>query len=232
MDTKTKNIITIGVIILVTAAVMFGLTLIPNYLKPLDGDRLPLTIKWISIFLIADVILIGIFAAIHKIYVNDYSRIKSIWFFAIFGGITGAMLGEGGNFVMILPYTIIMLIYAFFYKKFTWWKVALTSFLGGVVIENVINRSPLQSPTLLWVAFLVYPYFATKIWENRGKVSIWAIVKDFKFSFLFAVILGVLAYFVSIENVSPPLIFLGIVLPFIVSVVWKLKKKWKENSKD
>ena len=80
------------------------------------------------------------------------------------------MLGEGGNFVMIIPYTILMFIYAQLYKRFPWWKVASTSHLAGIVVENVINRSPIQIPTLMWIAFFTYLYFATKIWENRKKI--------------------------------------------------------------
>lgn len=231
MNQKTKNILTIAVIVLATALVMFVLSQISGYAKPPSDSSLPLTLKWIVVFLIADLFLIGIVAGVHKLYSGDYGKIKGVWFFALFGGITGAMLGEGGNFVMIIPYTILMLIFALFYKKFTWWKVALTSFLGGIIVENVINRSPLQAPTLLWIAFFVYPYFVTKLWENRGKVSLWAIVKDFRWAFVFAVVLGALAYFVSKTNVSPPLIFLGITLPFVVAIVWKLVRRKKLKKK-
>tara|TARA_Y100000310_G_scaffold33377_1_gene31570 strand:+ start:1347 stop:1799 length:453 start_codon:yes stop_codon:yes gene_type:complete len=141
--------------------------------------------------------------------------------------VIGVVFGEAGNPVMLIPYAILMFIYAQFYKRFSWWKVALTSYLGGIIVENVINRSPIQIPTLMWIAFFTYPYFLTKIWENRHKVSLFGILKDFKFSFVFSVVLGLLSWYISKDNVSPPLIVLGLTLPFVVSVVWKFFKKRK-----
>jgi hypothetical protein len=225
MDKIIKNVLIVVIIIFVTLLVTIGVNLIPNYAKPIGENQLPLSLKWVVIFLVATIILIGVPAIIHKLYVNDYTKIKNLLFFSIFGGITGALLGEQGNLVMIIPYAILMLIYAFFYSKFTWWKVALTSYLGGVIIENVINRSPLQSPTFLWIAFFIYPYFVTKIWENRKKISLMRIANDFKFSFILAVLLALLAWYITKNNVSPPLIFSGIILPFIISVIWKLMKR-------
>lgn len=229
MNEKTKNILTVVLIILVTALVVFVVMNIPGYAKPPSERSLPVTLKWVVVFLVVDLILIGIPAGIHRLYVGDYSLIRSVWFFAIFGGVAGAMLGEQGRIVMIIPYTILMLIYAFFYKKFTWWKVALTAYLAGVIIENVINRSPIQSPTSIWIAFFIYPYFVTKIWEHRKELSLWKILKDFKWAFVFVVVLLALGYFITHGNMSPPLILLGITLPFVVSLIWKLLKRRGEN---
>jgi hypothetical protein len=121
----------------------------------------------------------------------------------LFGGITGALLGEGGNPVMIIPYTILMLIYAQLYKRFAWWKVASTSYLGGVIVENLMNRSPIQLPTLVWIAFFTYPYFYTKIWENRKKVPIMSILKDLRLAIATSPVLMALAAYLTRDNISP-----------------------------
>ncbi len=226
MKETNKNVLYISVILSLTIFVSYGLTLIPNYLRQAQQDTITFDqTSFIIVFLLFNLIFIGIPALIHWLYVKDYSPIRNIWFFVFFGGITGAMLGEGRNIVMIIPYSIIMLVYVQFYKRFTWWKVALTTYLGGILIENAMNRSPIQIPTLTWIAFLTYPYFVTKIWENRNKISIWRITKNFKWSFLFSIILGIFAFYFSRNNISPPLIILGITLPFIISVIYKVTKK-------
>lgn len=228
-----RNILTIAIIILLTALIIFILASIPNYLRPTEQDDILFTqTTFIIVFVIVDLILIGIPAGIHYLYIKDYSRIKSVWFFALFGGITGAFLGEiivhRASLLMIVPYTLLMLIYAFFYKRFTWWKVALTTYLGGVLIENAMNRSPIQIPTLLWVAFFTYPYFVIKIWENRERISIIQLMRDFKWAIFFSIILTLLA----IYNGSMPLIFLGITFSFVVVILCRIfgKKKKKEVS--
>lgn len=225
MKEKQKNILTAIIIILITALVIYILPLIPGFLKDkpdiIGFDQISLVLT----FLLFNLIFIGIPAWFHWNYVHDYSKIKNVWFFALFGGITGALLGEGGNVVMILPYTVLMFIYAFFYKKFTWWKVALTSYLGGIIIENVINQSPIQAPTLVWIAFFIYPYFITKIWENRKKLSFMPIIKDFKYVITSSIVLAGLATYFSRNNISPPLIIFGITLPFLIKIVYSLFKR-------
>ncbi len=223
MKETNKNLLYILLILFLTVFVSYGLTLIPNYLREVQPDDITFDqTSFIFVFLLFNLIFIGIPALIHWLYVKDYSPIRSVWFFVFFGGITGGLLGEGGSIVMIIPYSIIMFIYVQFYKRFPWWKVALTTYLGGILIENMMNRSPIQIPTLTWIAFLTYPYFVTKIWENRNKISIWKITKNFKWSFLFSIILGITAVYISRNNISPPLIILGITLPFIISVIYKI----------
>ena len=225
MNQIQKNILYILIISIITIAFIIIVPQIPNFSKPSQENNLPFTLKWTIVFLIVNLILIGIPAWIHKKYTNDYSKIKSIWFFALFGGITGAMLGEQGNFIMIIPYAILMLIYALFYKKFIWWKIVLTTYFAGMVIENVINRSPLQAPTLIWIAFFTYPYFATKLWENRKKIKFTQIIKDLKYTIISSVILTLIAIYISRKNPSPPLIFFAITIPFLIKIFSSLLRK-------
>ena len=225
---KIKSVLFISLIFIIAIILLIILPLIPNYLREPNLNNALGFWPSLVVFLLFNFISIGIPAAIHWIYVKDYSKIKNIWFFALFGGITGALLGEFGNVIMIIPYTILMLIYAFFYRKFVWWKVASTTYLAGIIIENVMNRSPLQVTTLMWISFFAYPYFVTKIWENRKKVSVISILKDFKWSFAFSVILIILAVYFSRNNISPPLIILGATLPFIVSIIYKIYKRKKD----
>ena len=203
--------------------------LFPKFQKLASENNLPFEPKWIIIFLIADLILIGVAAGLHKIYSNDYSKIKSVWFFSLFGGVIGALIGEQGNIVMILPYAIIMLIYAFLYKKFSWWKVTLTTYLFGIILENIVNRSPLQSPTLLWISLLTYPYFITKIWDNKNKLSLLNIIKDLKYTLIFSIVLTTAAFFLTRDNLSPPLLFISVLLPFVVKIIYKIFKRTMRN---
>ena len=224
------NFIYVLLIVLITIFLLLIFYLIPNYSKAQKpGDIVGFPLKFLIIFLIFNLVFIGIPAAIHWLYVKDYSRIKSIWFFVLFGVVTGVILGEGGNLTMIFPYAILMLFYALLYKKFVWWKVAVTSYLAGIIIENIINRAPIQVTTLIWIAFFTCPYFVTKIFDNRKKVSMFFIIKEFKFSLIFSFLLGLLAWYLSRNNSSPPLIVFGITLPFIVSVVYKLIKLYRNN---
>lgn len=237
MTSKQRNILTIAVIFLVTALTIYILILIPGYLRPVGPDNVGVQLKFIIVFIIAVITFIGIPAWFHRRYVNDYSKIKGVWFFALFGAITGAILGEvlvNMNYyklIMILPYTILMLIYAFFYKRYAWWKVALTTYWGGVIVENAINRAPIQASTIIWVAFFIYPYFATKIWENRKRLFFIQIIKDLKFTLLFLIILVLLAVYIGVATsgrLSPPLIVLGAALPFFVKIVYDFFKKKKK----
>ncbi len=228
MKNTGENSSFLVIIVAITALVIFALSSIPNYLKPMDENAITFSQpQFVFVFLIFNFISIGIFASFHWLYVKDYSKIKSIWFFSLFGGITGALLGEFGNLLMIIPYTILMFIYAQFYKRFLWWKVASTTYLAGILIENIMNRAPMQITTLMWVAFFIYPYFAAKIFENREKINAIEILGDFKFSFVFSIVLGALAFYFTRENISPPLIFLGITLPFVISLIYKITKRIK-----
>jgi hypothetical protein len=228
---KFKDKLFLFIIAISTIIIPLALLLIPNYLRTSNPNNILEFWPSLIIFVLFNIIFIGIPAGIHRIYLNDYSKIKSVWFFALFGGITGALLGEFGNLFMIIPYAILMFIYAQFYKRFAWWKVALTSYLAGIIIENAINRAPLQVTTLMWIAFFIYPYFATKIWENRKKVPLSQIIEDFKFSFAFSVILTILAVYFSRNNISPPLIVLGATLPFIISIIYKILKRKRDSNK-
>jgi len=225
MGKKNKDILHVLIIIVATVLAMIILTSIPGYLRPVDAGDITFDMtRFIIIFLIFDLIMIGIPAGIHYLYVKDYSKMKGTWFFALFGGITGAFFGEiiwGSSAFLIIPYILLMAIYAQFYKKFVWYKVVLTTYLGGMLVENALNRSPIQVPTLMWIAFFTYPYFVTKIWENRKKVSFGSIAKRFKFAIAFSVLLGALSFAWGM----PQILIFGLGLPFVISLVYKLIKK-------
>ncbi|MFH1328598.1 MAG: hypothetical protein ABIH76_07155 [Candidatus Bathyarchaeota archaeon] len=221
MEEKDRNRLTVIIIILITISVIFTVASIPGYLRPITPETITFAQpQFIVVFAIIAAILIGIPAGIHRLYVKDYSRIKNVLFFALFGGVTAAFLGEiamGRPIFMVIPYTVLMLIYAFLYKKFTWWKVALTAYLAGVIIENVMNRSPIQIPTTTWVAFFIYPYFVTKIFENRKKISVVSIFRKLRWTFIASVGLAGLAAVITRDNISPPLIVFFFAAPFIVT---------------
>lgn len=217
---------TVLIIALATVMAIYILPLIPNFLKTADAGQLSyLQPQFILVFLIFDAIMIGIPAWIHKVYVNDHSKIKNVWFFALFGGVIGALLGEGGNVVMIIPYTILMMVYAHLYKRFAWWKVALTAYLGGIVVENIINRAPIQGSTLVWVAFFIYPYFATKIFENRKTIRLSNILKGLKWVIIASLVTTGLAAYATRNNLSPPLMLWGAALPFLAHFLYKTFRK-------
>ena len=90
----------------------------PNFSKQPQEQNLPLTLKFIWIFLLADIIFISLPTLFHYLYVNDYQKISSLWFFTFSGAIIGILLGEQMNFIMLMPYLILMFIYALFYKYF------------------------------------------------------------------------------------------------------------------
>ena len=228
MKANRKNILTASAIIGLTLLLLLVIYLVPDYSKPAQPNNPPLTRGFILIFLIADLILIGISAWLHNKYSGDYGKIKSVWFFVLFGAITGVLLGEAGDVIMIIPYAVLMFAYALLYKRFVWWKVALTSYFAGIFIENVINRAPLQSSTLIWISLFVCPYFFTKIWENRKKVSLISIIKDLRCTFFASIILGCLSiylYFSTAGKISPPLIFMAFALPLLIKILSQLIKK-------
>lgn len=169
MKEANKNLLFIFMIIALTIIIPIALNSIPGYLREPNETHIPMQNYLMIVFIVAIVFLIGLPAGFHKLYVEDYTPIKSIWFFAIFGGIVGGLLGEHGQAIMILPYTLLMLIYALFYKKFVWWKVALTTYLGGMLIENAMNHSqskPLLSFGLLFLFILILSQKSGKIVQS------------------------------------------------------------------
>jgi len=219
---KSNNLIYVLIIIAINALIIIILLTMPDYLRKPSSDYIPLHPNFILVFLIIDIILIGIPAGFHKIYINDYTPIKSLWFFAVFGGITGGLIGER-SFIMIIPYAILMLIYAFLYKKFTWWKVAITTYLAAILIENVMNRSPIQIPTLLWIAFFIHPYFITKIWENKNQINLKQLIYDLRYVFLSIIILLILIKFI-VKSIPIAFAILAVAIPLFVFIGLKLRK--------
>ncbi|MBR9680663.1 MAG: hypothetical protein GOU98_02455 [Candidatus Altiarchaeota archaeon] len=232
MSETKKNIWTALIILVITVSFIYLMPL-TGYLKAAEEHHL---VGWqpnfIFAFLIFNIATIGFPFWIHWLYISDYGTIKGVWFFAIFGGITGAILGEvlpkGASFVLIIPYTILCLIYAKFYKKYTWWKVALTTYLAGMLIENGMNRAPIQIPTLMWIAFFTYPYFWTKILEHRNKLPLGRITLGLLTTSATSFGLAYLVYFL-IRWSSPPLVVLAGVLPFIVKFVKVSIKRYKTS---
>ena len=223
---KQKNGIFILVIILLTILAFSIPILFPDFSKAPNDRFVKFNFQNVLIFLMADLILIGIPAWLHRVYVKDYKRIKNIWFFVLFGTISGVLLGENFNLIMIIPYAILMLIYAFLYKKFVWWKVASTTYLAGLIIENIMNRAPLQASTLIWVPFFIYPYFLTKIFENKKKAIF--MIKDSKYPLVSSIILGGIGIYLGIilpGKFSPPLIFLAFILPFLIKILYNLIRR-------
>ena len=180
---RSKNLRFVFIVAFLTAMLPIILSQIPGYLRIPDADDILFsTPHFVIVFAFIVFIMIGIPFILHKKYIKDYTKIKAVWFFIALGTITGVVFGEGANPVMLIPYAILMSIFAYFYKKYPWWKVVLTTYLAGMMIENLMNRSPLQVPTLLWVAFFIYPYFWTKIWEHRKKLSLRKILTDFRWT--------------------------------------------------
>jgi hypothetical protein len=224
MKEANKNLLYIASILAITILTIIILISIPNYLRQPNENHIPITSYFFFIFILIDIILIGILAGLHWLYVKDYTPIKSIWFFIIFGTIFGVLLGEAANPVMLIPYAAFMLVFAFLYKKFPWWKVAITTYLAGTLIENAMNRSPIQAPTLLWIAFFTYPYFAAKIWENRKKLHLIEIIKDLKYVFLWTAILLALTKFI-VKSIPAAFIPLTIAIAFFAVLIKRIIKK-------
>lgn len=225
---KYKDALIAFTIIVVTTLLIYLLPLTGYLREPTSDSIVGFQIPFILTFLAFDLIWIGIPAWIHWIYVKDYSKVKNIWFFAIWGGVTGALLGEiamGRSPFLIISYTILMLIYGYFYKKFPWWQVALTSYLGGMLVENVMNRSPMQLPTLIWIGFFTAPYFVTKIFENRHKISLKNILFELRYTILASIFLGNAAVYLTRNNTSPPVIVAGFALPFLITIIKRTAKR-------
>jgi|GEM_PF-6206841 len=214
--TKGEIAYAIFIIALIVSLMLF-LPLIPGFLdEPTEDKLLGWQWNYIFAFILFNVIYIGIPFLIHRVFVKDYTKMKNIIFFMLFGTILAVLFGEGGNPVMLIPYGFFMAMYAYLYNKFTWWKVAITTYIAGIVAENIMNRSPIQIPTLMWIGLFTMPYFLTKIFENRRSISPVKIFWNLKWTFLASIILGMAAWFVSQNNVSPPLIILGAALPFFI----------------
>ncbi len=229
VEERQKNILIAVAIIAITALLIYLLPL-SGYLKQPKTTDIGFEPSFILVFLLFNLIWIGIPAWIHWAYIKDYSRIKNLWFFALWGGVTGALLGEvavGGlqNWPLIASYTILMLAYGYLYKKFPWWQVALTSYLGGIIVENIINRAPIQATTLVWIGFFVAPYFVAKIFENRQKIPLKKIFIELRLTIIFSVVLAALMAYISRNNISPPLIIMGFALPFLVTIVVRAIKQ-------
>jgi len=220
MKEANKNLLYIALILTTTILTILLLTSIPNYLRQPNEIHIPINSYFFFVFIAINIILICIPAGIHWLYVKDYTPIKSIWFFTIFGGILGGLIGERALF-MIIPYAILMLPYAFLYKKFPWWKIALTTYLAGTLIENAMNRSPLQAPTLLWIAIFTYPYFATKIWENRKKLNLTKIIKDLKYVFLWTAILLILTKLI-VKSIPAAFAILAVTISFFAVLIKRI----------
>ena len=223
MKKNQRNIVITFIITAITAFTIYALPLTGLLREAREDDIVGFQPILIFAFLLASAIFIGIPAWIHGYYIKDYGEIKNVWFFALFGGVVGAILGEvlpsmnPAELVLIIPYTIFMFIYAQFFKRFDWWKVALTTYFGGMLIENVMNRSPIQIPTLMWIAIFTYPYFYTKIWENRKEIPIMDIVKDLKWTFMASIILAGLAAF----YMAGPIILLAPAISFFVTIPYR-----------
>ncbi len=86
---NSKDKLTVFIILFLTALVIFILDLIPGYLKIPGEDHLA-GLSFVIVFILFDFFFIGIPAWLHYIYVKDYSKVKNIWFFAIFGSVTGS----------------------------------------------------------------------------------------------------------------------------------------------
>ncbi|MBS3065494.1 hypothetical protein J4229_00380 [Candidatus Pacearchaeota archaeon] len=227
---KFNNLLYICIIFVLTLLPIIILPNIPGYLLQKENAVL-LNVKYIVIFLLADIVLIGVPAFINWFYIKDYSKIKSVWFFILFGTLIGVLLGERANPVMLIPYTIIMFIYANIYKRIRWWKVALTSYLAGIILENALNRATMQSSTLIWIAFFICPYFATKIYENINKKLALKISSDFKWAYILSSIIVLTGLYLNKinKNFNIGLIIITATLPFLLIIVYKIIKTIKRK---
>jgi hypothetical protein len=143
MNDRRRN--HLWVIAVLTATVGLVVLLpVTGYLREANADDIG---GWrpafLFVFLLFDVLWNGIPAWVHRSYVGDYGQIRSMKIFALWGGFTGALLGEialGASSVLILPYTIFMPIYGFLYKRFAWWKVGITYLAFPALSRNTITR--------------------------------------------------------------------------------------------
>jgi len=121
---------------------------------------------------------------LHRKFSKDYGRIRKILPFVLIGTIYGVLIGEIiphglQMWTTIFPYAVFMLFYGWLYKKFSWWKVALSSYLFGAFIEWSIgpqHKIPFIKgewwTTFVWILILVAPFFLTKIYESSREIKI------------------------------------------------------------
>lgn len=231
-QTQRQIAVPAAVIVAATIAALVLLPLIPGYLKDPSyrDDFLPITPGNVAIFSVFSSAWIGIFAGIHRLISGEYGRLrrrKSLWFFIPFATVFGVVLGEAANPVMLIPYGAFMTIYGFLYRRFDWRVVALSSYLGGMLIENAMNRSEMQAPTLMWVSFFIVPYFATRAWEDRHKVGIRRLAKAVLPLAILSLALAFSAWQASkatsdTGDGSPPLVVMAAALPFVLVLPYLL----------
>ncbi len=234
--THNRISVQVAVVVAATIAALILLPLIPGYLEDASyrasyrDDFLPITPGNVAIFGVFSAVMIGLFAGVHRLISGEYGRIqrrRSLWFFIPFATVFGVVLGEAANPVMLIPYGAFMTAYGFLYRRFDWRVVAISSYLGGMLIENAMNRSPMQAPTLMWVAFFVVPYFATRAWEDRHRVGYQQLLRAViplvaaSVALAFAAWQGSKATSDTGEG-SPPLVVTAAALPFILVVPYLL----------
>ena len=93
-----------------------------------------------------------------------------------------------------------------------------------------MNRSPLQAPTILWVAFFIYPYFITKIFENRHKLKFWKILKDLKYVYVSILILLALTLFI-VKSIPFFFALLAIAVSLLGFIIHRIIKNRKQAKK-
>lgn len=212
-----------------TVALFVLLPLMPGYLKDPShrDDFLPITPTNVAIFGVFSASMIGVFFGIHRLVSGEYGRIRSLRFFIPFATVFGVVLGEAANPVMLIPYGAFMTAYGFLYRRYDWRVVAASSYLGGMLVENAMNRSEMQAPTLMWVAFFIVPYLATRAWEDRHRVGYRKLLRAVlplavaSATLAFAAWQGSKATSDTGEG-SPPLVVLASALPFILVVPYLL----------
>ena len=212
-------------VVTATVAALVILPLIPGYLHDSAGkdNFLPITPMYVAIFGVFSTLMIGIMASVHRLISGEYGRIqrrRSLWFFIPFATVFGVVLGEAANPVMLIPYGAFMTLYGFLYRRFDWRVVALSAYLGGMLVENAMNRSPLQAPTLMWVSFFIVPYFATRAWEDRRRVGYRKIIRATAPLAITSLALAFAAWQASkatsdTGDGSPPLVVMAGWLPFM-----------------
>jgi len=102
---------------------------------------------------------------------------------------------------------------------------------SGVFMENIANRAPLQAPTLMWMGFMIYPYFWTKIAENWRKLPVKQMLRDLKGFFIATLILEGFLILISGGNLNIPLLILGPIITMSGHVVISFIKAIKQYRK-
>lgn len=204
-----------------TVLPMVVLSYFPEFLKPIGPDAIVFQPVYVLIFSFFVVLTCSFPAWIHAEYIRDFSRINKWGFFIVLATVAGVVMGEAANPVMLIPYGIFMAVYAYLYMKFPWWKIAASGYFGGVLIENIINRGAIKIQTIMWLAFVIYPYFWTKILENWKDLEFKKILKDMKWFFIAVGILELIA--IPIFKIENMLIAQLFVLPVTLGVFSTVK---------